>query len=314
MFQLLVIGLSLATASRSFTNTKPPVYFRNHSSLIHHSNPLFDCKLKRLGNIIQINKLYNFSPKESNDIDLAHCIWETVITGFIVNRNIKLVIDFDVEAIDGVDGILGQASWNQGYYFSGFGRNYAMPISGRFVIDSYDLNSLSNDNGFIYAVVHEIGHILGIEEEIWTLNNVLESNKFRYNGTHGLRAFKEQFIMSANYIPIEQDGGNGTAGSHWDEIPITDMYNRSFTSEIMTGYLTDENYLTSVTAHSLSDIGYEINPYICSHDSDCIDNVTCGHGFIDMCNQTFAISGSFNVCYSHNLIVMLFILMWIVLQ
>ncbi len=52
-------------------------------------------------------------------------------------------------------------------------------------------------------------------------------------------------------IPVEQDGGAGTAGSHWDE--------ETFGNELMTGYINEgENYFTAMSAASFEDIGYVI--------------------------------------------------------
>ena len=50
---------------------------------------------------------------------------------------------------------------------------------------------------------------------------------------------------------MEQDGGSGTAGSHWDE--------ETFGNELMTGYINDgPNYFTAMSAASFKDLGYVI--------------------------------------------------------
>ena len=54
-------------------------------------------------------------------------------------------------------------------------------------------------------------------------------------------------------IPVEQDGGSGTAGSHWDE--------ETFVNELLTGYLDDgRNYLTEMSIASFADLGYVVRP------------------------------------------------------
>ena len=53
------------------------------------------------------------------------------------------------------------------------------------------------------------------------------------------------------FIPVEQDGGSGTAGSHWDE--------ETFGNELMTGYINEgQNYFTAMSAASFDDLGYVI--------------------------------------------------------
>jgi hypothetical protein len=54
-------------------------------------------------------------------------------------------------------------------------------------------------------------------------------------------------------VPLEQTGGSGTAGSHWDE--------EIFKNELMTGYIDSSNYISDVTWASLSDLGYTLSAY-----------------------------------------------------
>ena len=50
-------------------------------------------------------------------------------------------------------------------------------------------------------------------------------------------------------VPIETDGGPGTAGGHWDD--------ELFEDELMTGFISDTNYVSSMTIANLEDIGYD---------------------------------------------------------
>jgi hypothetical protein len=57
---------------------------------------------------------------------------------------------------------------------------------------------------------------------------------------------------SGSGIPVEQDGGGGTAGSHWDE--------EIFVNELMTGYIDPQNAFSAMSAASFADLGYVITP------------------------------------------------------
>ena len=52
-------------------------------------------------------------------------------------------------------------------------------------------------------------------------------------------------------VPIENDGGTGTACGHWDE--------DCFQSELMTGFSTGALEMSRVTVGGLEDIGYEVD-------------------------------------------------------
>jgi hypothetical protein len=50
-------------------------------------------------------------------------------------------------------------------------------------------------------------------------------------------------------IPLEMDGGQGTAGSHWDDAV--------FTTELMTGWLNAGAQMSAMPTASLEDMGYD---------------------------------------------------------
>ena len=49
-------------------------------------------------------------------------------------------------------------------------------------------------------------------------------------------------------INVETEGGSGTAGSHWDDA--------TYGNELMTGYIDQSNYFSSMSAASFGDLGY----------------------------------------------------------
>jgi hypothetical protein len=70
----------------------------------------------------------------------------------------------------------------------------------------------------------------------------------------GENAVEQYHLMggTAAGIAVEQDGGSGTAGSHWDE--------QTFGNELMTGYINSgQNYFTEMSAASFADLGYQVN-------------------------------------------------------
>ena len=73
-----------------------------------------------------------------------------------------------------------------------------------------------------------------------------------FNGPNALReykAYRGPGVIAAGGVPVETDGGAGTADAHWDD--------ETFANELMTGYLSNSgNPLSRMTAASLIDLGY----------------------------------------------------------
>ena len=66
---------------------------------------------------------------------------------------------------------------------------------------------------------------------------------------HLVHLAPHEFDPRSDRRPVETDGGSGTAGGHWDD--------EIFEDEIMTGFISDENYVSSMTVASLEDLGYD---------------------------------------------------------
>lgn len=151
-----------------------------------------------------------------------------------------ILITAELGNIDGLNGILGQAG-PTAVRTSG-----SLPVTATMKFDIVDVNAMGLDV-FADVVMHEMGHSLGFGS-IWDRLGLVTNGLFT-----GASALSEYLDMggSGSGIPVEQDGGSGTAGSHWDE--------ETFGNELMTGYIDPgENYFTEMSAASFKDLGYVI--------------------------------------------------------
>ena len=142
--------------------------------------------------------------------------------------------------IDGVGTVLGRAG----------------PVSVRSItqlpvrsIMEFDIADAANYEGrglFDDLVLHEMAHALGFGALWDRFGLVSDANEYT-----GANAMAESLaLFGTDGIAVETDGGSGTAGSHWDDTVYTD--------ELLTGYISDPNYLSTMSAASFADLGYEL--------------------------------------------------------
>jgi hypothetical protein len=183
--------------------------------------------------------------------EAAAARWEQIITAdipddvsFEYGAIDDVRIDVTIDAIDGVDGTLAEATWDDLRFGSW------MPIHGVVSIDSADLNPMKSDGTLLAVAMHEIGHVLGIGS-LWNLLGLTDS--FGYVGEYAVDAYRElSGDPSADFVPLETTGGAGTAGSHWSE----DVFGH----ELMTGYIAGSgNPLSILTIAALKDLGYVVD-------------------------------------------------------
>jgi len=150
-----------------------------------------------------------------------------------------ITITAELGQIDGLYGILGQAGP------TAIRTSNSLPATAQMQFDIVDVNAMGLAV-FSEVVLHEMAHSLGIGS-IWDNLNLVTNGQ--YTGAYAVAEFHQ--MGGTGFIPVEQDGGSGTAGSHWDE--------ETFNNELMTGYINDGvNPFSEMSAASFADLGYKL--------------------------------------------------------
>ncbi len=160
-----------------------------------------------------------------------------------------LVIDISTTAIDGDGGVLARAG---PCIVNAVDR---LPRFGVMEFDSADLSDLVASGLLDDVIVHEMTHVLGFGT-VWSSlpsGSVISgagTTDPRYQGPRGIAEWSA--LGGAGAVPVEANGGPGTADSHWRE--------SLFANELMTGFINaGTNPLSRLTAASLADLGYLVD-------------------------------------------------------
>jgi hypothetical protein len=157
-----------------------------------------------------------------------------------------LKITAEMTAIDGAGGILGQAGPTA--IRTGASTDPYLPATATMQFDIADAANFAGD--FDAIILHEMLHSVGFGS-VWSYFPGLVSGGL-FNGRNAVTEYHADVLGSSGAIPVEQDGGSGTAGSHWDE--------ETFNVELMTGYIDQPvMYVADMTIASLADLGYELS-------------------------------------------------------
>jgi hypothetical protein len=158
-----------------------------------------------------------------------------------------LALTIEISPIDGEGGILGQAGPTA--VRTGASYDPYLPAAGVIKFDSADIADFADV--FFDITLHEMLHTVGFGT-VWSyFDGLVVDDMFMGD---------DATAVYGSPIPIEQDGGSGTAGSHWDE--------ETFQDELMTGYIgywdaetetyDSTNELSYMTIASLGDLGYDV--------------------------------------------------------
>lgn len=198
---------------------------------------------------------------------------------------------------------------------------FAAPIdtvrTGDFLVASEGIVHINSrfdnqsEQDLIDTIFHEFGHVVGIGS-LWVENGLIDENG-QFIGEMGLDKFQRDFAPDATVVPIEDAGGAGTAGGHWDEgtnltgiNPNSPYFGRPFDEEIMTGIASLSNFLSDVTIGAFFDLGYEVNflvgggPFYWDAGNPNNDNaITSADGIWNLTNTNWADDedGAENVAY-----------------
>lgn len=190
------------------------------------------------------------TPSQQAVFTQAETTWEGLIPGYQTGISIpSLDINASGVAIDGVGGTLGQAGPSWGVFQGGFN----ISTVGLMEFDSDDVTWLENTGRLLDVILHEMAHVMGFGT-LWEWNGVYVSETGQYTGAAALAAYQLEFDPMAAFVPVELDGGAGTANGHWDESWA------GGSNALMTGYLGASNAITETTVASFMDIGYVPEP------------------------------------------------------
>ncbi len=116
-----------------------------------------------------------------------------------------------------------------------FGRDLALllatglPYLAEVGVDEADISNPA----LATILAHEFGHALGMpQSEGWLALEIPDNvSPTHFTGANAVREYNQLFGTAADPlgVPIEQDGGPGTAFAHWDDA--------TFGNELMTGAL-----------------------------------------------------------------------------
>ena len=175
----------------------------------------------------------------------------SIITGdlFDVTTGGTVIDDLRIQAsigdIDGFGGVLAQAGPSM------FRSDIYLPSAGTMTFDSTDAGIYDSAGLFDDIVLHEMIHVLGFGSLFGVMgltSGSVATGDLVYTGANANAAYRAEYGADS-FIPLETDGGNGTAGGHWDEAVFDD--------ELMTGFFDSDNHLSAMSIAALEDMGYD---------------------------------------------------------
>lgn len=229
----------------------------------------------------------------------AEAFWESRVLGYSntiasdirPNLNGRLTISVFEQNFGG--GILATGGVLTSEVSQLGGRNREVATTS---VMNFDPNTIA---GFSQAdltdvVIHEMGHALGLGT-LWASNDLIEAIPQRggilqYRGINARRTFAQEAGFNrpqVGFVPLEQEGGPGTALGHWDDDNFFfNSQNIDNRVELMTGFFipNTERFISETTFASLVDLGYVVSGF---NEDELID-------FVDPPRAAFPVRSAFN--------------------
>jgi hypothetical protein len=182
-------------------------------------------------------------------------------SGFVIPPMTEVIDDVVIYArigvIDGVDNVIARAT--ACFNTSSERPTSKLTIIGGMEFDVADATKLLNDGRFTAVVVHEMGHVLGLDRDRFQDLGVgvgLGGTDPYFTGNAALAAWPSLGLSySGNLIPLHNANGSGSADHHWRESVLG--------NELMTPFVEDPGVympLSAITVGAMSDLGYLVNP------------------------------------------------------
>lgn len=224
---------------------------------------------------ISLRFLTPMTPPEAAAFNSAAARWSSIIVGDLPMDSVDaatgdcgdnsppmnnekiddIVIFATIDSIDGHGAVLGGAfpCWIRD--------DSKLTLVGAMVFDSADMGDLEANNLLNAVILHEMGHVLGFGT-LWTyvtpsllIGAVADGGTNPYfDGAGGIFQFNRDggTTYAGKKVPVENQGGTGTADGHWREAVMG--------RELMTGYISfNGNPLSTITVASLADLGYTVS-------------------------------------------------------
>ena len=211
--------------------------------------------IQALLKVRKLEKSYSFSDKEIKDIKIED--WNKTIVGSTANDNMK---NLGIDLI--IFGRIDDKMDNQ--TLASAGPKYSVEETGQPLIGLVNINAnvnyskINSKEYFQSIVIHELTHILGFLSSYFTkyyhnIFNRTDENgimRFYINSSKVLEVSKKYFnCTDIDGVELEEYGGIGTAGSHWEA--------RILLGEYMNGVVyPEEQVISEFTLALLEDTGY----------------------------------------------------------
>ena len=211
--------------------------------------------IQKLLKVKKLDKRYYFTDEEIKKIEIYH--WNKTVVGSGVNADNK-TLGIDLIIFGRFDNKLAEstlASAGMKYY----DKEKGQPLVGVININpNANYSKINSKNYFESIVLHEFTHILGFSHEhlknftdnIFYKQDEYGIDRSYINSPKVLKVAKEYFNCSnIDGVELEEYGGSGTAGSHWEA--------RILLGDYMNGVVyPEEQVISEFTLALLEDTGY----------------------------------------------------------
>ncbi len=204
--------------------------------------------------MITVNFTGSISETQKRAFEQAANRWDRIIdTSFAavsVEGNVLngITIDASIEAIDGNQGILGQAGPTI------LRPDNELPIKGIMQFDLADILRLERNNSLKDVILHEMAHVLGFGT-LWNRMGMIigsGGNNPQFIGTAATREFRTLGGNRLGNVPIANTGSVGTREGHWRELVFGD--------ELLTGFLSGiQRPISRMSIAAFEDMGYLVD-------------------------------------------------------